>query len=82
MATRLKFLQRFKSAITDFVKTRKFTDRPGHRTNIIRQILASRSPVKQGMLTDSRVGQAKEISILRTVYLDSVMKSLKDIFVH
>ncbi len=31
MATRLKFLQRFKSAITDFVKTRKFTDRPGHR---------------------------------------------------
>jgi hypothetical protein len=32
MATRLKFLQRFKSAITDFVKTRKFTDRPGHRT--------------------------------------------------
>jgi hypothetical protein len=32
MATRLKFLQRFKSAITDFVKTRKFTDRPGHPT--------------------------------------------------
>jgi hypothetical protein len=39
---RLKFLQRFKSANTDFVKTRKFTDRPGHRTNSIRQILASR----------------------------------------
>jgi len=32
MATRLKFLQRFQSAITDFLKTRKFTDRPGHRT--------------------------------------------------
>ncbi len=32
MATRLKFLQRVKSAITDFVKTRKFTDRPGHTT--------------------------------------------------
>jgi hypothetical protein len=30
MATRLKFLQRFKSATTDFVKTTKFTDRPGH----------------------------------------------------
>ncbi len=32
MARRLKFLQIFKSAITDFLKTRKFTDRPGHRT--------------------------------------------------
>ncbi len=32
MATRLKFLQRFKSAIIDFVKTTKFTDRPAHRT--------------------------------------------------
>jgi hypothetical protein len=32
MATRLEFLERFKSAITEFVKTRKFTDRPGHQT--------------------------------------------------
>ncbi len=33
------------------------------------------------MLTDCRIGQANRISILRTVYLDSVMKSLKDFFV-
>jgi hypothetical protein len=32
MATTLEFLHRFKSAITDFLKKRKFTDRPGRRT--------------------------------------------------
>ncbi len=32
MGPRLKFLQRFQSAITDFVKTTKFTDGPGHPT--------------------------------------------------
>ncbi len=50
--------------------------------NIIRQILASRQPLKQGMLTDCRVGQANRISSLLPVYLDIIMKSFKDFFVH